>query len=169
MVVLVGTSHRIQMREPSFRSFLEQVCRRFSIKAIAEEMNEEGLREQELKGTIPMCVATSLDLPHCHCDPGRAERRNLGIRQENEIRRDTFFSESKPSDAEMTAEREGAFRARERYWLEQLGTFSPRPVLFVCGASHVESFCNLLKAEGDSVEVAAYDWEPNNTLEGDAP
>src|SRR5688572_28678634 len=91
-VVVVGTSHTIQTTDSTLKPFLEMTGRKFNVKAVAEEMNEQALAEKACTVSMPMQVARELQVPHRFCDPDRATRAKLGIRQENDIRVDAFLS-----------------------------------------------------------------------------
>jgi hypothetical protein len=49
---------------------------------------------------------------------------------------------------------------REQYWIKELITFDTFPVLFILGASHVESFNGLLTEAAFQPFVIARNWEP---------
>lgn len=158
MVIVVGTSHTIQTTEPALHPFLENLCQNFNVRAITEEMSEEALAENNRAASIPMHLANALQIPHQFCDPDRTRRAALDIRQENEIRLEAFLSNSALSEAEIAARVADSHAKRERYWLDQLRDLNIWPVLFVCGADHVASFCHLIKQQGIAVHVAAEDW-----------
>jgi hypothetical protein len=167
MVVVVGTSHTIQTADPQLKPFLEGLCQQFMVHAVAEEMNQEALAEQSCTASIPMKVASALKLAHRLCDPNRAQRRDLGIRQENDIRVSAFPATLPESEVALRVAESHA--KRERHWLDQLRDLNTWPVLFVCGADHVASFSQLLKQQGMAVQVAAEDWASNSTVGRDAP
>ena len=167
MVIVVGTSHTIQTADLELQPFLDSLCQEFKIQAVAEEMNEEALAENNCVASIPIRVANALQIPHRFCDPSRIERAKLEIRQENDIRISAFPSTL--SESEVAAHVAESHAKRERYWLKQLRSLNLWPVLFVCGADHVPSFCRILKAEGIGVHIAAEDWASNSTVERDAP
>jgi len=158
MVIVVGTSHTIQIADPELKQFLESLCREFNVHAVAEEMSEEALAEKDCAASIPMQVASALQMPHRFCDPNRVERAKLAIRQVNEIRAQAWLSNSTLSESEIAERVMESYAKRERYWLEQLRSLNVWPVLFICGADHVASFCNLLKQNSIAAQVAAEDW-----------
>lgn len=167
MVIVVGTSHSIQATSEELKPFLKSLCRKYKVRAMAEEMSAEALAERKCPASIPMQVADSLRVAHQFCDPTRSERVKLGIQQENDIRAQAFLSGEPEADiAKRLVE---SHAKRERYWLEQLRGLNLWPVLFVCGADHVASFCQLLRQEGISAHVAANDWASKNTVVRDAP
>lgn len=168
MIIVIGTSHAIQTTNLELKPFLENLCQEFKVRAVAEEMSKEALAEKACAASIPMQVASALQLPHRLCDPNREDRATLEIRQENEIRRRAWLSQTTLSESEVAVRVAESHAKRERYWLEQLADLDLWPVLFVCGADHVSSFCQILKQQGISVHVAAEDWA-SNTVERDAP
>jgi hypothetical protein len=157
-VILVGTSHSIQIENCEFEIFLRNLCQVHKIYSVAEEMNQEALKERNCFTTIPQKLATSLGLGHRFCDPYRSERSELSILQENDIRAQAFLS--KWSEDEIKVRIAENYEKRERYWLEQIRKLNHWPILFVCGAYHVKSFCSILEQENITVHVAAVDWVP---------
>jgi hypothetical protein len=168
MVIVVGTSHTIQIADTALGSFLEGLCREFNAQAVAEEMNEEALAEKGCAASVPMQVAGALQMPHRFCDPNREERSKLAILQENEIRVRAWLANTPLSDSEVAARVKESYAKRERFWLKKLRDLNLWPVLFICGADHVTSFCHLLKQEGFVAHLAAEDWASNNRLQSDA-
>lgn len=163
-IIVVGTSHPIQTADLELKPFLEGVCREFNVRAVAEEMSEEALSEKRCSASIPMQVASALEVPHRFCDPNRAERGLLGILQENEIRLQAWSSNSSLSNSDVAACVMESDAKREAYWLDQLRSLNIWPVLFICGADHVTSFCGLLAQHSIAAHVAANDWEPNKQV-----
>lgn len=161
MIIVVGTSHSIQIVNLELKAFLLNLCEEFKVFAVAEEMSRDALAERNCSTSIPMQVANALQLPHRLCDPNRGQRAKLEIGQENDIRVQAWRSGSELSESEIAELVAESHAKRERYWLEQLRDFNVWPVLFVCGADHVPSFYQLLKQQGISVHVAAEDWTPN--------
>ena len=182
--LLCGPDKRCRLEDiRSFECYLLKVCRQYGIKTVAEEMNEQSLekakkswekfkkdlegknncnrlraeiwarKEEELKRCLdalkwhdegkstPRRVAVHLSLRHRYCDPNSNERNEHKIDCEDH-------------------------QKRERYWLKQL-LRAPKPgereiewpVLFICGADHVESFSTLLKEGGYRIERINDDWE----------
>ena len=159
--VLVGTSHTLQRTSMELRTFLEDLCREHKVRAVAEEMSEEALSQHGGAASIPMEVARALAITHRLCDPNNAERAKLGILQEADMRARAFPS-SLP-ESEVAARLADSNARREKYWLGQLRGLDLWPVLFVCGADHVATFCRLLKHEGIATHVVAEDWASNST------
>ena len=165
--ILVGTSHSLQRGSLELKEFLEIVCRDFKVNAVAEEVSQEALVEKECAVSIPMQVASAIDICHRLCDPDNAQRVKLGIWQQADIR--VRALPKTLSESEVEAQLAECNARRERYWLDQLQDLNVWPVLFVCGADHVASFSELLRQAGIGVHIAAKDWASNNTVERDAP
>lgn len=160
LVVLVGTCHTYQYPgnegEAAFRNMIERICGQYEVRAIAEELSEEAMAENNVATSICKQIAGSLSISH-HCvDPSRGQRRRLAIRQENEIRFVAHFSEQ-DEDAIQEAIR-ASHSARESLWLDQLLKLDIWPTLFVCGANHIESFSGTLKAKQLAMKIAHRDW-----------
>ncbi|MFQ5799920.1 MAG: hypothetical protein ACE5JJ_04180 [Nitrospinota bacterium] len=85
-------------------------------------------------------------------------RKEKGIRQESEV---------DPLNCLTKEERRKAIRnehaKREKIWLDKLRHLNIWPVLFVCGAEHVNPFCELLKKERLTPKVVCGDWSPKGT------
>jgi hypothetical protein len=166
VAVLVGTSHTLQRTSIDLGSFLENLCREHKVREVAEEMSEEALSQHEGAVSIPMQVARALAISHRLCDPNNEERAKLGIHQEGDIRVQAFPSSL--SEPEVAARLADSNAKREKYWLDQLRSLDLWPVLFVCGADHVATFCQLLNHEGIATHVAAEDWASNGIVEREA-
>ena len=167
MIIVIGTRHPIQIADLELKPFLESQCQKLNVRAVAEEMSQEALAEKNCVASIPMQVASTLRIPHRFCDPNRTQRDELKILQENDIRISAF--PSKLSESEVATRLAESYAKREQYWLEQLRGLNLWPVLFVCGADHVASFCDLLEQEAIVAHVAAKDWASSNTVVRDAP
>ena len=162
-VLLIGTRHDYQ--RPStpgseeFRSLVTATCEDQDIKAIAEEMNLEGLVSYGAKQSICEQVADSFRILHRYCEPSIEEQKKLGIKEP---------SKNSPSDFSFNPCRHGvdpdqiAYDAiRERHWLKHLLKLDAWPVLFVCGSNHTKSFPALLRANGIVVRVLFTNWTSN--------
>ncbi|AKH38458.1 MULTISPECIES: hypothetical protein [Nitrosomonas] len=159
-VFLVGTSHSIQVKNFGFEVFLKNLCEMHEICSIAEEMSYESLMAINHLATIPQQLATKLGLEHRFCDPGQSERAKLGIAHIIDISSKGFLSGW--SETEIKKRIAESHVERERYWMEQIQKLNQWPLLFVCGADHVESFRNILVQEDIKVCIAALDWVPTN-------
>lgn len=145
---LIGTSHRYQKGlrfapegcYDEFKGMLSAAAQSHSIKTIAEEMSEEALGND----TVSLCaeVAETLAISHVFCDPSEAERAAAGLRVE---------------DCLVT------WGGRELEWVARLRG-QRFPVLFVCGANHVDCFAERCRARGIAVVVMQEDWEPSKSI-----
>ena len=64
------------------------------LRAVAEEMSEEAVRDRGRQESIALRVARQLGLAHRYCDPETAARDRLGIREESDLHLDAFFEKS---------------------------------------------------------------------------
>jgi len=162
-VVLVGTSHTLQLGLGTPASadrlavFLSETSRTHNVRHIAEEMNADALAEKDVFRSIPMVVAKKLGLSHCFCDPTPDERKRLGIVQENDVRAGFLFKTAPPEEIEARVRAE--YDKRENVWFARLRDYDQWPALFVCGSNHVQTFGQVLAANGIIVSVAAEDWD----------
>jgi hypothetical protein len=163
-VFVLGTDHRFQRRDKEFadsqherfEAFILQVVDANKIAVLAEENNAEALAEAGVAESTIEITARERGLPHRHCDPDRAERTRLGIRQDNDIRISAFFEGLAESAIQQRINE--SMRARERYWLERLLELNHWPVLFVCGANHSLHFLELLGTNNVEAALVAQDW-----------
>lgn len=170
-VFLIGTHHTYQYgvgstyakacsrsEEAGFRALIARAAKRYAVCGLAEELNEDGLLEHGVTESVVQQEAARLGLPHCFCEPSYVERAALGVLQWNDLR--LLAWSNRWSTDELERRNQIEFRKRETVWCERLQTLNTWPVLFVCGADHVESFSALLVEHGLSVEVLAQCWEP---------
>ena len=124
---------------------------------------EEALEWHEKGMSIPQRVAKELSLKPLPCDPNRGQRTKLGIFNENDLRIQPFLNSNPPMpEDEIHRQVLEGHRKRERYWLEQLQqevSESEYPVLFICGAEHVDTFSKLLEENDFNVICICDDWE----------
>jgi hypothetical protein len=168
-IYIIGTAHKLQTSNgcrtrdlEAFKDYLREVCKRTSIKAIAEEMSLEALTESNMTESTCEAITKELSLQHQYSDPDRATRQRLGIRQENDLRAEGFLKNWSGEELQrnICVEHE----KREKYWLDQIKVLSNYPLLFVCGANHINSFGMLLRSQGLNFQILADDWAPNKRL-----
>jgi len=161
-IVLVGTCHTVQIPggkgAAEFCAFVETLCAQYGIKAIGEEYSEEALAEKDKTNSVCRDAANTLNVSHRYCDPGRDQRRALGVSQENDIKV-TGWLNGWPQE-KIEQEISASHSIREHYWRDQLASLDLWPALFICGAEHTQHFRSLLEDTGYSVLVVASDWEP---------
>lgn len=166
LVLLIGIDHKYQfgakavrtrtctpLQEAEFLKLLNSVVQIYRPVAIAEELNEQALKEASITISVPQ----TLGLPHRFCEPNRREREQLGITSEETlVRARAFLNNKTPEQTEALVLAE--FHKREMVWLERIVAFDKWPLLFVCGARHVAGFTELLAERGLSVNVIHQDW-----------
>ncbi len=167
MVELLGTSHRFQYGAPdcsaeeeaAFISLLKELASRSKVAALAEEMCEEIMVRQPRLESTCATAARDLKIAHLYCEPSQSVREQLGVRGHNAIEQDAWFYRWPPE--QKLAERAKEFAIRENYWSVQLVRADTWPVLFVCGAEHIQSFSTMLKFHEVESRVVCNDWTPN--------
>jgi len=149
-VFLVGVNHQYQVGPnghipveaspqdfSKFADFLRTVIERHGIQGIAEEMSLCALRRQWVHGdSFPCELAKKIGLPHRYCDPDQETQDALNITRSDSLK-------------------------REQYWINELITFNIFPVLFILGATHVESFNSLLIQSVFQPFVVERNWQPD--------
>lgn len=166
-VFLFGTSHAYQrgrpdcseLEEAAFVSRIKQEVALISAAIICEEMSREIVESNGQTDSVPAKVASSLGMRHMYCDPGPSERVALGIRDVQSIQLEAWMHHW--SESRCQSEIAAAFQKRELIWRDRLFSQNTWPVLFVCGANHVESFRHILVDSGLQVVVSEHDWAPN--------
>ena len=113
--------------------------------------------------SVAQKVAAQLGLKEpLFCDPDSEQRKLLGIEDEGEIELKRDYDRS-ISDDEAQQRIRVSRTKRELCWLEQLQkkvSESEYPVLFICGAKHVDTFSKLLEENDFNVICICKDWEP---------
>lgn len=167
-VLIIGTSHRYQRRTPDvpanvideFSEYLRQSVEESNAAAIAEEMSGAALEENGLPNSVAQMVSSQLGIPHLLADPSPEEREQLGIRQRNEITCAGFFADL--TTDEIEAQVRQSYDIRETYWLTRLAALDVYPVIFICGAAHVEPFRDKLLVQGHDAAVLSGNWVPRD-------
>lgn len=178
MIYLVGIDHLVQYDGPArrelideFSAFLDSTIRTCGIRVIAEEFNEEFLREvySATKDTAQEAAKRS-GILHLYCDPDARERQKLnipyhadikdGIRRKYDVTDKHIFDDAlrRKIDMETIAEEKSHWEKRERFWLDRLRPFLSSDILFLCGHEHVMRFKTLLESENTAVSVLDEFW-----------
>lgn len=168
-IYIIGTAHKFQTGNnckardlEAFKGYLHEVCKGTGVKAIAEEMSLEALTEWNITESVCEAITKELSLQHRYSDPDRATRQRLGIRQENDLRAEGFLKNW--SEKELQRNIRAEHEKREKYWLNQIKALSNYPLLFVCGANHVNSFSILLRKQGLNLQILEEDWPPKTSV-----
>ena len=101
---------------------------------VAEEFNEEALRNCSSTRSTGQSAANNLGTSHCFCDPDSEERNKLGV---------------------------CCAKQRMGVWLHKLVAAERNRVLFLCGDDHVGEFVTLLQKEGHQVQTLSQGWGRN--------
>lgn len=163
-IFLIGTDHRYQFSQPNtseadiaaFSQLIIQVCTRYSIANIAEEMSLDALHARQLTSSIPKLVSRKLGIPHLYCDPSVSEQASRGIADENAVRATQMINQTNLNELEQMVALER--KKREPIWLEKLERCAIWPTLFIFGSWHSSSFSQLLVERGHSFAFIHADW-----------
>jgi len=165
-IVIVGTSHPLQCGHSSvspenigsFEAEVRLLLQKHQIVRITEEMDADGLARHKVTETIAERVAKELGLEHQHLDLTRCERTALGLHDGPLF---TIIDLYNPSDSGKSFRDALSIleaEIRERIWVHRILATKSSPVLFICGASHVEPLARLWKLLGMPCDVAHYDY-----------
>jgi hypothetical protein len=161
-IVLIGTSHKYQLPDnadaSAFANLIRSSIDSSDAAAIAEEMSLEALAQKGASQSICSEVANERAIRHLYCDPDNETRNRLTIQGENDIRLAGFFNNL--SEGEIEKNIHASHDRRELYWLSRILQFNCWPIIFICGANHVDSFSAKIRAGNLSPEVLERDWSP---------
>jgi hypothetical protein len=146
----------IRVLKPSVL-LLRQLAGSGGIQVIAEERSLDGLFGA--KPSVGNQVADSLRLTHRYGDPSLEEQSTLDIAHPGKTNPSAFSAVSDPH--EVDPEVAAAHEIRGRCWLQRIVALDSWPVLFVCGAHHVEPFHEWLRANSIVVHVLCRRWTPD--------
>ena len=172
---VLGTSHPLQCGSAECGkrsiSLLEQEIRRtlseHGIKRIAEEMSDDGLRKRLGDGpahkTLCQRIGAREGIPVDFVDLGIKERACLSLS-------DVSISTSAIKHAEGRSELMRIHKAlsslcgevRERVWVARVLSGDGWPVLFVCGANHVDAVGQLFGRAGVEATIVCRDFDPEH-------
>ncbi len=170
MIYLIGVEHiTSQWKYPngsnrhlvsSFTNSVRKYIKELNISAIAEELNEEVLREQQVGKSTAQNVSEEFHIRHIFCEPTIKERRALGIRSIIEISEQLFpnkpywqMSEDSREQQRVNDELLKEFPIRESFWLNKIKHLERENILFICGKNHIQGFEDLLKKNNLKVAI----------------
>ena len=146
-IFILGTFHSLQrgLKDApegtygEFQRMVRHAAQHHSVRTIGEEMSVMALGETV---SLPKKIAAELDVSHKFCDPDKNERLSLGL---------------------PVVDCPSTWAGREAEWLNRL-QFVEFPVLFICGAEHVDSFEKKCAAHGIVATVLERDWAPSQPI-----
>jgi hypothetical protein len=151
---IFGTSHPIQCGSADctqnevelFEAELRKTCQILTVRRIAEEMTEEGLRRHGVAETTGERFAKELGIPHHYVDLNFEERKSFSL---DEFSTATFALRQGFRDGGGAFHRaftKIADDVRERCWCTRILAREEWPTLFICGADHVGAVQKLWKS-----------------------
>ena len=165
MIYLIGISHSFQIRTfipisegglldfdvpraCRFEKYLDKLVAQMKPQAICEECSETkllGVLEIDDRAySIAKKISVHHNIKHVFCDPDRRERAVL-------------YAANGTTEAE---DENNGYPIREGEWLRRITPLLPDTlILFICGANHVATFKQMLKAQHLTVKVVFQDLE----------
>ena len=163
--LLVGTNHAHQLvnnqhgKSKSFYRFLLNRCNESPVDLIAEEMSAEALIKYATT-SISYLAANSIGIPHLLCDPNNAERTELNIPSEDELRAQLCLGNRRVGVVEKIDNAKKLYwPIREAEWLRRVEHQRCKLCLFILGSDHVLSFDSLIRKNGNLSRVLIEKWE----------
>jgi len=152
--VLIGTRHSIQRgtkKNDNFKDFIKELCTKYKIKAIAEEIDNENKY-------IAQNVSTEFGIKYKIIEPTPEEKKKLQIEEEYHIiyelsnRYDIedwdkqYTNDALPPKVleEYKERLKKTYKQREKVWMKKILQLNTWPLLIICGSDHSQSFCELL-------------------------
>jgi hypothetical protein len=103
-------------------------------RLLAEEFSDEAAARNKVAISTVGQLAQEMAIDHLYCDPGTAEREQLGT-----------------CDVD----------ARENYWARKLLLANADRILFICGDKHIATIPAVLKRHGFQTAVLSKGWGCN--------
>lgn len=131
MIYLCGVSHDYQCygcgnndKANSLKAEIEKIIPKYDIAVLAEEYNEDSVRENKGTETVLQDLANGQDdLEHVFCEMSSEERQKAGIMTIPEIRHLAFMKGEELSDDDINKAEEAFFPQREQYWLNTMNDY----------------------------------------------
>jgi len=157
-IIIVGTSHALQCGKEKhhtkeqiedFKLFVRNLIEKENIKCIAEEMNDTGLSEYEVKNTIPFKIADELSILHRYIDLKEEQLVDLCIcRDQIDMYADIIINRSIFQELRDLLTDKLLHPIRERFWLARILNINKWPTLLICGADHGDNMRDLINSIG---------------------
>lgn len=166
-ILLIGLNHCHQLvgytnASGKFKSYLKDLCLKERPDILAEELNEDAIKQCKALDSVARKIAKHIGVRHLFCDPGLEERKALGIKNFKEIAQDLGFGTVLTSEQSSIVEEieKTHWEKRERFWLSKLIEEQFFKCIFLVGANHVGRFHTLLTENGFGSVIVVQDWQP---------
>ena len=160
---LVGTDHEAQwdirdIKATKLYARLAIKIKESKIDLIGEEFFEGLLLKQPIKveETTAQRISNKYNVKHAFCEPDENTRKELGVLTQKQLRKKfgTRSAIEGTNEHAIRKEFEKSFwPIKEGYWLNQINKTNCKNIIFICGASHLKSFGDLLTGNGNAVTV----------------
>lgn len=155
-IYLLGTTHGNQVvgcpgsNWKEFEEFLLRTAEELSLRAIAEELNDEAVVGLRGTDSVARQVCNRLGIGHLYCDPDSSQREKLGIPSTQELKTRLGYGLilNHVQRDRLDAETKKYWSQREKHWLSCFQQIRGDDFLFVFGSSHMQSFSDRLSDEG---------------------
>jgi hypothetical protein len=170
MIYLVGCEHSLQTfssnsgyfpkAQRSFELYLLSAIRSNRVDLVAEELDLEFPKRKSRQSVALKLVSelkSVMKIDHRYCDPCPSRREQLGIGKGLPEIDDPFD----PALKNLIRTKHEAhlhdiahrWPIREKFWIESLGKDIHRNIIFICGALHLCTFGERLRASGVATKV----------------
>jgi len=165
---LFGTSHKYQCggrdcsrdQADAFATQVREICIKYNIKRITEEMTLDGRKRYEVSETIAKGIASDLMIHHHEVDLSECERNALSIVDSAVLKARLVFRSRDGGEKLRIKFDKLTDQVRERVWVARIMNSNSWPVLFILGADHISTFSKVWRSLGGNVEVLWQDYTP---------
>jgi len=169
MIYILGVNHQLvqfqyrhndRQKISEFIEKVKNICIDKNIGLIAEEFSNDALEYYGIDNTYVGNIVNELGVEYLLCDPGKDDRRILGIKQRGDIALELGILWLTENQVEIDRINEAAAesdRKREKYWLDQIkikvkNNKQYKDVLLICGFNHVDYFICMAKKENFNIK-----------------
>lgn len=146
MFYIIGVHHGVQFDKKysltqKFISYFKDVVRKLRIEVIAEESSEDALKKWGIEKTFVQKISENKSSKYIACDPNITERKTLGIRSDEEIKKEKGLPNILTHQQLNILDQEKIkdFIRREKHWLKKIKDYSDRQIIFICGLRHLDT------------------------------
>jgi hypothetical protein len=161
MIYILGIDHLVQHNKSlvetiSFIKYIEIFIINKQIEVVAEEFSEYAASLNKVQMSTTKEVSDRLKRIHLYCDPNHEERKKIGIRDDNQIKKDLGITTPYIASQDLSRfdlEKKKDFFKRETFWYKKIEKYLAKNILFICGNTHLETFPLILKEHSQSYEI----------------
>ncbi len=125
------------------------------------EISKDALQYYSVGKTISQTVAEENNLEYIFADPGFQERNSLGIKSRQEVGKSIgiYFDSStigtltKQEQEKINIANKDNDTLREKEWLRRIEKNINKPIIFMCGFEHADTFYKLIEQSGYKASI----------------